>query len=119
MILAITDEPVDSMSCVRVAPEMLNSNAAHLIIASTTWEEAYVDVAEVIEEGHLRYLPDKVRQLYVRVPHHPTRHQMILLTELFPAQSGTIRKTFLKGDDIHGILPGVWREGYTPGRDGM
>lgn len=119
MILAITNMQTDPMTCVAIPPEMLNGNAPHLVIASTAWEVAYVDVDECISEGRLRFLPEKVRTLYARVPSNPSRHQMILLTELFPAYAGAIRKAFLKGDDINGVLPGVWRQGDTPGRDNM
>lgn len=105
------------MDCVHLRPTDLNANHAHAVIASKVWDKLYIDVDEGIAEGRLRYLHTKAREIYARVPEHPSRHQMVLLTELYPELSGTIRKSFLKGDDMHGVLPFVWEPGYTPGRD--
>ncbi len=107
------------MVCVQLRPQDLNFNSAHAVVASQVWDECYIDLDECIEEGKLRYMPNKCRAIFPRFPDSPSRHQMILLTELFPALTGTIRKAFLKGDDLHGILPTVWEQGLPPGRDDM
>lgn len=119
MNLYITDVQTDPMAGVRVLPDLLTNKQAHLVIASSMWDEAWIEVAESIEEGCLIRLSEKCRKVYVQVPEHPSRHQMVLLCELFPALSGTIRKTFLKGESIHGVLPYLWKQGDTPGRGAL
>lgn len=119
MTLAITNGHYDPMLCVRLSPTDLNTNPAHAVIASKVWDECYIDVDEAIEESKLRMLSTKCRKIFARFPEHPSRHQMVLLTELYPDLAGSIRKAFLKGDDLHGVLPYLWREGSDPGREDM
>ncbi len=107
------------MVCVKLRPEDLNLNSAHAVVASQVWDECYIDVDECIQEGKLRYMHEKCRAIYARFPTTTSRHQMVLLTELYPDLTGTIRKAYLKGDDLHGILPTLWGEGCPPGRDDM
>lgn len=116
MNLYITDVQTDPMAGVRVPPDLITNNQAHLVIASNTWDEAWVEVSESISQGCMTRLPEKCRKIYVQVPEHPSRHQMVLLCELFPELSGTIRKIFLKGESIHEVLPYLWKQGDSPGR---
>lgn len=105
------------MHCVHLRPGDLNFNQAHAVIASQVWDTIYIEVAEEINESKLRYLRTKAKEIHSRIPGNPSRHQMVLLTELYPELNGTIRKAFLKGDDLHGVLPFVWEQGCPPGRD--
>lgn len=109
MKLYITNDAIDTMEGVVVAPADLNSNLAHLVIASRKWDAIFIDVDEAIQEGRLRYLHTKTDTIKPRVPANPSRHQMVLLTELFPNNAGTIRAAYMKGADIHGVLPAVWQ----------
>lgn len=119
MNLYITSTPTDSMTGVTLAPELLNTNMAHLVIASNKWDAAYIEVSETIQQGRLQMIPTVCNKIYPRVPELPNRHEMILLTELFPALSGSIRKVFMKGDSVYGILPQVWEQGVSAGGDSM
>lgn len=119
MNLYITNDAVDSMTGVAIAPELVNNMGTHLVMASRKWDEAYVDCGDEIQEGWLRLLHTQCSKIFPRVPEHPTRHQMILLTELFPELAGTIRLAFMKGESMYGVLPQVWEQGSAPGRDAM
>lgn len=107
------------MHCVHLRPNDLNFNQAHAVIASQVWDAIYIDVDECIAESKLRFLHTKTKEIHARVSANPSRHQMVLLTELYPELNGTIRKAFLKGDDLHGVLPFVWEPGSPPGRDNV
>lgn len=108
------------MHCVHLRPGDLNFNQAHAVIASQVWDAIYIEVAEEINESKLRFLHTKAKEIYSRISASGlSRHQMVLLAELYPDLSGTIRKAFLKGDDLHGVLPFVWEQGCPPGRDDL
>ena len=119
MTLYITHDAVDPMCGTRMEPEMLAVKSSHLVLASVEWDEVWIDVAEAIEEGTLVYLHTRSKRIYARVPDHPSRHQMVLLCELYPEKAGSIRKAFLKGANINELLPYVWREGCAPGRGSL
>lgn len=106
--LFITNGAADTMEGTVLKPSDLNANIAHLVISSRKWDAIYIEVSEEIGEGQLRYLHTKTGSVIPRVPGEPSRHQMILLTELFPDKAGTIRAAFMKGADIRGVLPAVW-----------
>lgn len=108
MKLFITDEPVDTMVGTALKPSDLNCNLAHLVISSRKWEAIYIEVSEEILEGTLRYLHTKTDTIYYKIPGVMSRHQMVLLTELFPDKAGTIRASYMKGADIRGVVPTVW-----------
>lgn len=117
MNLYISDQPGDPITGTQIHPNLLNNRAAHLVIASVKWQEAWVDVVDEISEGCLTHLNEKCNVIHARVPDHPSRHQMVLLCELYPDLAGSIRKAFMKGESVNAILPSVWRPGDAPGWD--
>lgn len=119
MILVISNTPTSGSGCIHVKPELLNSNLPHLVIKSSYFTDIYIELDEVIQEGRLRRLHEQCPKIHVFAPETLSRHQMLLMTELFPEQSGLIRKEFLKGGNLRAVLPEVWWAGDTPRWDDM
>jgi hypothetical protein len=117
MNLYITDANVPPLSGVVIQPKHMALKLTHLVLASQTWSTLYIDIVESIPEGTLRFLHTKCERILVACPEHPTLHQLHLLIELFPKLDGQLRKAFMKGDAIHGLLHEVWGDRDTLGRD--
>lgn len=119
MTLYITDREVPHLSGIVIRPADMAAKLTHLTLASRTWDTLYIDLEEVIPEGPLRFLPTKCTRIRVTCPEHPTLHQLHLLTELYPDMDGTLRKTYMKGESLRGVLPEVWEHGEEVGRDSL
>ena len=111
MNLYITDSEVQLIQGVHFPPSSLALKITHLILASRDWDTLFIDLEECIPEGWLRYLPTKCKEIQVCVPDTPSMHQLHLLIELFPHLDGTLRKAYLKGENINALLPKVWQHG--------
>lgn len=108
MKLYITDKSIKPLSGVSIRPEYMGLNLTHLMIASQVWKGAYVEISDAIPEGSLRFLPSKCETIKVRFEGKPSMHMMHLLIDLYPKLNGTIRKLYMKGDDMHELLLEMW-----------
>jgi len=109
--LYIAKDPLPALCGVVVEPQHLALKLTHLVLASRQWDELFIDVVEDIPEGTLRFLPKKCNVIHVCCPEHPTLHQLHLLVELYPELDGKLRKAYMKGDTVHGLLPEMWEHG--------
>lgn len=119
MKLYITSQELPPLSGIVVRPEFMELNMTHLTLASQNWETLYIDVEECIPEGSLRFLPRKCFKIRACCPEHPSLHQLHLLVELYPELDGRLRKAYMKGEGIGGILPEMWEHGNTDRRDAV
>lgn len=111
MNLYITNRPIPELSGVVIAPERLQLKVAHLSLAGRKWDTLFIDIEESIPEGSLRQLARQCTRIRAYCPDHPSLHQVHLLVELYPEIDGTLRKTYMKGGSIRGILPEMWEHG--------
>ena len=111
MNLYITDSEIKLIQGLRMSPSSLQYKITHLTLASRDWDTVYIDLDECIPEGYLRYLPQKCKDIQVCLPNTPSMHQLHLLIELYPHMDGTLRKAYLKGENINVLLPKVWQHG--------
>lgn len=111
MTLYITKCKTPVLSGTVIAPEHLNKNFAHAVIASQQWDTLYIDIDECIQENRLRFIPSHCSRIVVGCTEPLSRHQMVLITELYPALGGKIRKEFLRGGNVKDVLPEVWEHG--------
>lgn len=119
MNLYITNRELPSLCGITVAPQFMGLNTTHLTLASQNWDTLYIDVDECIPEGSLRFLHKKCCKIRVGCQDLPSLHQLHLLVELYPELDGRLRKAYMKGEGIGGILPEMWEYGNSTGRDAM
>lgn len=116
MKLYITNRAMPTLCGIVIQPQHMGLKVTHLTIASQMWDTLYIDVEEVIPEGALRFLPKKCKHIAAYCPDHPSMHQLHLLVELYPGLDGRLRKAFLKGESVRGVLPEMWEHGSEAGR---
>lgn len=116
MNLYITGRPLPPMCGVVVEPQYMGLNITHLVLASRDWDTLYIDVDECIPEGSLRFLSEKCRSVCAFCQEKPSMHQLHLLVELYPKLDGQLRKAYMKGEGISGILPKMWEHRSEAGR---
>lgn len=119
MKLFITSKAVRPLSGVVIHPSHMGLNVAHLTIASQQWDTLYIEVAECIPEGSLRFIPKKCARIRPSCPNHPSLHQLHLLVELYPELDGRLRKAYMKGEGVGGILPEMREHWEDLGGDSM
>ena len=119
MKLYITDRELPPLCGIVIKPQFMGLNVTHLTLASQKWDTLFIDVVESIPEGSLRFLPKKCSKIRACCPEHPSIHQLHLLAELYPELDGRLRKAYLKGEGIGGILPEMWEYGSEAGRDSV
>jgi len=117
--LYITNREMPPLCGMVMLPENMVSKLSHLMLASNDWDALYIDVVEVIPEGALKHLAKKCSEIYVACPEKPTLHQLHLLIELFPYLDGKLRKAYMRGDNVHGLLPKMWQYGDENRRNGL
>lgn len=83
---------------------MLQMKATHLFIASNVWESIVLDIEDTIPEGCLRSLNLVSDNIKVRLPEDVTEKTIHLLTELYPSLSGKIRRLYMCGQSVKGVL---------------
>lgn len=108
MKLYITNDKVPPLSGIVIKPEFMALKVTHLTIASQNWEQIYVSVSDLIPEGSLRFLPAKSDSIKVRFEEKPSIHTVHLCIELYPELDGALRKAYMKGEDMHGVLLEMW-----------
>lgn len=119
MKLYITDRELPPLCGIVIKPQFLGVKMTHLTLASQTWDTLFIDVDESIPEGSLRFLPKKCNKICACCPEHPSMHQLHLLVELYPELDGKLRKAFMKGESVGGILPEMWEHRSEAGRDAV
>ena len=87
-----------------LATHMLAMKATHLFIASHKWESIVLDIDDVIPVGYLRCLSLVCDDIKVTLPATITDHTMTLLTEVYPKKAGTIRRAYMSGESLEGVL---------------
>ena len=87
-----------------LATNMLAMKATHLFIASYQWDSVLLEVEDIIPIGYLRCLPLVSKDIKVSLPDKITDHTMTLLTEVFPAKAGSIRRAYMTGQSLKGVL---------------
>ena len=109
MILNIVSnyKVVSDLENMVVSTGMLTMPTTHLFIASNKWSSAIVEVSNKIPAGTLSNLHTVCDEIKVILPEVCTEHEMRILAELFPRKAGTIRKSFLLGKDLKGVVPCV------------
>ena len=108
MTLFITKRNMGPLSGVTYPPSALGLKPLHLVIASVKPEAVRIDIDEEIPDGSLKFLPMVSPDIKVAFETPATVHTMRHLADLFPAKSGTIRKTYQEGGDLRGLLSQVW-----------
>lgn len=88
----------------KLGTSMLMLQTTHLFIASNKWDEIYIELDECIPENSLLHLNMVTDTIRVKLPEKVTYPILKQLTELFPEKSGTIRKYFMTGQDLKGVL---------------
>ena len=87
-----------------LSTSMLAMKATHLFIASYRWESVQLAIDDIIPIGYLRCLPLVSDNIKVSLPETITDHTMTLLTEVFPTKAGSIRRAYMTGQPLKGVL---------------
>lgn len=87
-----------------LATNMLAMKATHLFIASYHWDSIQLAIEDVIPIGYLRCLPLVSKDIKVSLPERITDHTMTLLTEVYPEKAGSIRRAYMTGQPLKGVL---------------
>ena len=111
MNLYITKRTLSPLVGIIILPEYMGSKVTHLTLASREWDNLCIDIDEELPEGSLRFLPSKCKKISVSCPAKPSLHQIHLLAELFPKLDGKLRKAYMKGEEVNGLLPEMWEHG--------
>lgn len=109
MILNIVKDykVVSDLENMVISVGMLQLPTTHLFIASNRWDSAIVEVCTSIPTGTLNNLHTVCEDIKVILPEECNEHIMRILAELFPSKAGTIRKSFLLGKNMRGVVPYV------------
>lgn len=109
MILNIVSDykVVSDLENMVISANMLRLPTTHLFIASNRWESAIVEITDSVPEGTLVNLHTVCDDIKVILPDKSDEHTMRLLTELYPEIAGTIRKNYLLGKCLKGVVPNV------------
>lgn len=116
MNLYVTRRDIASMSGLVIRPEYMAPKVTHLMLASYKWDKLFIDLDESIPEGSLRFLPERCDSIHVAWEEPTSMHTLHLLIELFPQLDGKLRKAYMKGEDMRGLLHEVWEHGSEAGR---
>ena len=104
MKLLISADASDNTDVMVIKPAWLSDKGVHLFIASNHWDELEVRMDELIPEGVLKYVIQKCTKRRAVLEGVPTQHIINLLCEMFPENSGHIRKESMLGRDISKYL---------------
>lgn len=109
MILNIVSKykNVSDLETMVISSTMLRLPTTHLFIASNRWDSALVEIDPSVPEGSLCNIHTVCDDIKVVLPEQVDEYCMRLLTELFPNLAGTIRKNFLLGKNLRGVVPYV------------
>lgn len=88
----------------KLATHMLQLPTTHLFIASNSWEEVYIELDDTIPECSLLHVNMVTDSIKVKLPEVVNHNTIKQLSELFPAKAGLIRKSFMTGQDMKGVL---------------
>ncbi len=94
-------------STCNLSTDMLRLNSTHLFIASNMWESIRIEIDGSIPRGTLRKLSTVCEDIKVSVPAHIDENILHLLTELYPSKAGVLRRTFMQGGDVKGVIRDV------------
>lgn len=98
MILRITDSSKEfGIGVHRISLKEFANKIYHPMIATTNWEEVYIDVCEQTPSGYIHPLIKKgVKVIPVLVGSGTTVKEFKILTEIFPNDIPKLRDCFLK-----------------------
>lgn len=107
MILRISKDYVvmNDLETTVISAYMLHISTTHMFIASNTWDKCIVEIDDSIPLNSLKFISGVCSDIQVILPEKINDHCMKLLTELFPKLSGTIRKNYLMGKSLGGVVP--------------
>lgn len=88
----------------KLATHMLQLQTTHLFIASNSWEEVFIELDDTIPENSLLHVNLVTDNIKVKLPEVPGANTIRQLSELFPDKAGSIRKCFMLGQDMKGVL---------------
>lgn len=100
------DKSMEDNTC-KLATYMLSVKATHMFIASNVWESIRIELDDSIPLGVLRRINDVCKDIKVTVPIPVTETTLKLLTELYPEKSGALRRVFMQGGNVKGVLTDV------------
>lgn len=111
MNLIISDTVCREDGSLQLPISVLKQTSAHLFIASNSWDTLYLDLSDDIPTLCLKFIRDKVKEVRVKLPDKVTTHTLKLLIELFPSNEGKLRKQFMMGGNLDGVLCDLWEHG--------
>lgn len=91
----------------KLSTSMLSVKSTHLFIASNSWDSMIIELDDSIPEGILRRLNTVCKDIKVKVPTKITDTTLRLLTELYPEKSGALRRVYMQGGNVKGVLTDV------------
>lgn len=83
---------------------MLQFKTTHLFIASNKWEEVYIELDDTIPECSLIHVNLVAENIKVKLPENVSPTTIKQLSELFPDKAGALRKNFMMGLGLKGVL---------------
>lgn len=100
------DKSLTDGTC-KLATHMLSVKATHMFIASNVWESIRIEIDDSIPQGVLRRINSICDDIKVSVPVGITETTLKLLTELYPEKSGALRRVYMQGGNVKGVLTDV------------
>lgn len=106
MILRITKAYDKSFTedTVNLGIHMLQLQTTHLFIASNKWDEVYIELDDSVPENSLLHINLVTDNIKVKLPENVTAPILKQLTELFPDKAGALRRCFMTGQSMKGVL---------------
>lgn len=78
----------------------------HMFVASNRWDELIIQMKDTEALAGLKYLIPKFNKVTVFLFGEITVRMVQCLGELYPDKASTLRKAFMTGQDLGGILNG-------------
>ena len=88
----------------KLGTHMLKLQSTHLFIASNNWDEIEIELDDCIPANSLLHFNMVTDTIKVRLPEEINQNTVKQLVELFPDKAGVIRKCYMTGGDLRGVL---------------
>lgn len=95
----------DDLETIGLSTDMMKCQSVHLFLASHKWDKVIVNMCDEIPSGSLKYIHTVCEDIRVHMKEAMTETTMKLLTELFPDKAGAIRRVYMSGGSLEGVVP--------------